>query len=141
MPLLGIVQLHNKMSKQPLLEKAVDDSTKFVITSKFIKWVFGLLSAGIIGILGFAWGLYINVKSDIKDINTNIKGVEKSITKTKEELSDKIEALEDGNVRENSMEISKHEGFFLNLFNRVDTRDETINRNSSRPSNLNSLPE
>ncbi len=55
-----------------IVDKISDDSSNIVITSKSVKWIMGIIATGVVGILGFAWNLYIAVNNKVDKVKDDI---------------------------------------------------------------------
>ena len=120
--------------KKHIVDKVTDDDTKIVMTNKSVKWVIGLLSFGIIGILGFAWGLYVSVSSDLETSKVDIK---KDMTTNQEVVVKALQDLKEGQVKLNETKNHDQDLDIVRLLERTDSRHTVINGNSERPTATN----
>ena len=91
-----------------LADKITDDSSKIIITVKSVKWIFGILFAGVLGIFGFAWGLYIAVDSKVDKVKEEI------IEKMEQLDREKVKPIGDKNNNQD-VEIARLYGAFIML--------------------------
>lgn len=116
--------------KENIVDKVTNDDTKIVITSRSVKWVIGILGASVLGILGFAFSLYVKVNSDIELLDSNM-------TKNKKEIIDKIDNLDKDKVEKNKEKNHNQDLDIVRLYERVDSKNQVINGNTHRPETLN----
>ena len=74
------------------LDQLTNDSTKIVITTKTVKWIFGIVFGGILSILGFAWSLYVKVDLKVEGVKTDI------ISKMEELEKERVKPVESKNI-------------------------------------------
>lgn len=91
-----------------IADKITDDGSKITITVKSAKWIFGLLFGGILGILGFAWGLYIAVDSKVDKVKEEI------IQKMEQLDREKVKPIGDKNNNQD-VDIARLYGAFIML--------------------------
>lgn len=117
-----------------IVDKVTDDDTKIVITTRSVKWIIGILSTAVLGILGFAWGLYLKVDAKVdgqyKDLNDNMN-------KNKSEIIRKMEELDKDKIEKNKEKNYTQDIDIVRLYERVDSKNDRINGNTHRPENLN----
>jgi len=129
-----LITLFINMSEQPnILDKVTDDSTKIVITSKSVKWIIGILSGAVGGILMFAWGLYVTVNSKVDAQYENINTV---MEKNKTEIIDKMTELDKEKIEKNKEKNNVQDVDIGRLYERTDSQNNRINNNVSRPETL-----
>lgn len=116
--------------KENIVDKVTNDDTKIVITARSVKWVIGILGASVIGILGFAFSLYVKVNSDIESLDSNM-------TRNKKEIIDKIDNLDKDKVEKNKEKNHNQDLDIVRLYERVDSKNQAINGNTNRPETLN----
>lgn len=116
--------------KENIVDKVTNDDTKIVITARSVKWVIGILGASVIGILGFAFSLYVKVNSDIESLDSNM-------TRNKKEIIDKIDNLDRDKVEKNKEKNHNQDLDIVRLYERVDSKNQAINGNTNRPETLN----
>ena len=121
-----------------IVDKITDDSTKIVITNKSVKWIVGLLTTGVIGILGFAWGLYISVSGDLESTESSIK---EEMTSNQKAVMDELKDLKDAEVKPNTQKNHAQDLEIVRLLERTNSRHESINGNSERPTTTNNPSE
>jgi len=126
------------MAKKNIIDKVTDDSTKIVITNKSVKWIIGILTTGVVGILGLAWGLYVSVSSDLETTETNIK---QEMTSNQKAVMDKLKDLKDAEVKPNTQKNHDQDLDIVRLLERTNSRHESINGNSERPATTNNPSE
>jgi hypothetical protein len=117
-------------NKKHTLDKIQDDNSKIVVTTKTVKWLFGILGTSIVSLLSFAWGLYVTVdgKVDTKFQEVNVK-----MNENQKELIQKIDDLDRNKVKENTKHNHTQDLNIVRLFERVDSRNQQINRTTTRP--------
>lgn len=116
-----------------IVDKVVDDSTKIIITTKAVKWVLGILVTAVLGILGFAWGLYLTVDGKVDDkFNT----LNTTMETNKKEIIEKLEDLEKTKVEQNLNKNHSQDLDIVRLLERTNSRDNRINRNAVRPASI-----
>ncbi len=126
------------MSKDKnIADKIVDDSTKITITNKALKWVIGIVSGGIISILGFAWGLYVKLDAKVDSTETNIK---QEMSSNQEKIMNAFKELESEEVRPNTDKNNKQDVDIAILLERTNSRGDNINGTTSRPNDEHVLP-
>ena len=81
------------------LDKIQDDNSKIVVTTKSVKWLFGILSTSIVSLLSFAWGLYVTVDGKV---DAKFNEVNDRMDKNQTELIQKIDDLDKNKVKENT---------------------------------------
>jgi hypothetical protein len=116
--------------KENIVDKVTNDDTKIVITSRSVKWVIGILGASVLGILGFAFSLYVKVNSDIESLDSNM-------TKNKKEIIDKIDNLDKDKIEKNKEKNHNQDLDIVRLYERVDSKNQAINGDTHRPETLN----
>lgn len=121
------------------LDKIQDDNSKIVVTTKSVKWLFGILSTAIVSLLSFAWGLYVTVDNKV---DTKFNEVNDRMDKNQTELIQKIDDLDKNKVKENTKHNHTQDLDIVRLFERVDSRGRQINRTTTRPqiSDTTSIP-
>ena len=85
--------------KQHIVDKINNDSTKIVISVKSVKWILGLLSSAILGIGGFAYGLYSSVDTKVDSVKTEL--FQQAIN-NQDAVMKKLEDLEEHDVKDNT---------------------------------------
>lgn len=120
-----------------IVDKITDDNTKIVITNKSVKWIIGLLTFGVMGILGFAWGLYISVSNDLETTESSIK---EEMTNNQKLVMDELKDLKDAEVKPNTQKNHDQDLDIVRLLERTDSRHEDINGNTTRPTTPTVLP-
>jgi hypothetical protein len=122
------------MAKQNIVDKVTDDDSKIVITNRSVKWIIGILVGGIISILGFAWGLY--VKTDTK-IDTKHTEFQSQLKDSETAIIKKMEELDKEKVKPNADKNYAQDMDIVRLYERTNSRDNTINNNGDRPTIIN----
>ena len=122
-----------------IIDKVTDDDTKIVLTNKSVKYVIGLIIFGIMGILGFAWGLYVSVSNDLETEKEKFKTTQ---TTNQREVMKALDDLKDGQVKLNENKNHDQDLDIVRLLERTDSRANAINGTSERPAstNNNTLP-
>ena len=125
------------MAKKNVADKVVDDSTQLNISVKAVKWILGILISSVLGILGFAWGLYISVSGDLDSLSTNMQ---LQMSTDKKEILSKLENLEEKKVDKNAKINNDQDVVIGIVFDRTNSRSASVNSNSVRPTNTSNLP-
>lgn len=92
-----------------IVDKITDDGNNIVITTKSAKWIFGILASGVIGIIGFAWNLYI--------------AVDEKVDKVKDEIIGKMEQLDREKVKPSVDKNYMQDMDIVRLYERTNTKD------------------
>lgn len=92
-----------------IVDKITDDSNNIVITTKSAKWILGILASGVIGIIGFAWNLYI--------------AVDEKVDKVKDEIIGKMEQLDREKVKPSVDKNYMQDMDIVRLYERTNTKD------------------
>jgi hypothetical protein len=121
------------MGDKNIVDKITDDSSKIVITTKSVKWIIGILSFGVIGIFGFAWGLYVTVDGKV---DTKYNELNNNITTTRNDIIYKIDELDKEKVKPNHDKNYKQDLDIVRLYERTNSREVRINRTTDRPMTL-----
>lgn len=116
--------------KVNIVDKVTDDSTKIVITTRSVKWIIGILSGAVLGILGFAWGLYIKVDGKVDE---KFKDLDGKMSTNTTEIIRKMEELDKNKVEKNKEKNFTQDIDIVRLYERVDSRNNRINSNVNRP--------
>lgn len=120
--------------KVNIVDKVTNDNTKIVITNKSVKWVIGLLSAGVIGLLGLAWGLYLKIDAKVDEkydeLNTNM-------VNNKTEIINKIDELDKGKVEKTQEKNYAQDLDIVRLYERTNSKQDNLNGHIQRPAILN----
>ena len=117
-----------------IVDKITDDNTKIVMTNKSVKLIIGLLSFGVIGILGFAWGLYISVSNDLETTESSIK---EEMSTNQKAVMEELKDLKDAEVKPNTQKNHDQDLDIVRLLERTNSRHEVINGNATRPTTIN----
>lgn len=123
----------DKMGNKNIVDKITDDSSKIVITTKSVKWIIGILSFGVIGIFGFAWGLYITVDGKV---DTKYNELNNNITTTRNDIIYKMDELDKEKVKPNHDKNYKQDLDIVRLYERTNSREVRINSTTDRPMTL-----
>jgi len=123
--------------KKNIADKIVDDSSRINVSNKAVKWIIGILTSGVLGILGFAWGLYINVNNKIDSIEKNLKT---EMTSNVKEIIVELEELKKEEVKPNTITNNQQNVDIGVLLERTNSRGESINGTTSRPDNHDTGP-
>jgi hypothetical protein len=116
-----------------IIDKATNDDTKIVITSRSVKWIIGILTTAVLGILGFAWGLYIRVDGKV---DTKFKDLDTKMTDQTTKIIQKIDDLEDVDLKEIEKSNNKQDVDIGRLYERTDSYSDRLNGNANRPTTL-----
>lgn len=116
--------------KVNIVDKVTDDDTKIIITTRSVKWVLGILSGAVFGILGFAWGLYVKVDGKVDEKFEDLDG---KMTTNTTEIIKKMEELDKNKVEKNKEKNFTQDIDIVRLYERVDSRNNRINSNVNRP--------
>lgn len=122
--------------KKHIVDKINDDSTKIVMTSKSVKWILGLMSSAILALGGFAYSLYTSVDSKVDKIKTELLD---EATANQQEVMEKLEDLEDHDVKENTTKNYKQDAEIGILLDRTNSRNNSINNNAVRPTTVDTV--
>jgi predicted RecB family endonuclease len=120
--------------KQNMIDKYTNDDTKIVMTSKSVKWILGILGSSLIALGGFAWGLYTSVDGKVDKVKTELEQLEQNHHK---EVIQKLEKLEDMEVKKNTTKNFEQDTEIGILFDRTNSRGNQINHNAVRPPTTN----
>lgn len=113
-----------------IVDKVVSDNNRLVITNKAVKWIMGILISGVVSLLGLAWGLYVTLDAKVDKMDDDMND---TILETKVAIIDKMEELDKEKVKPNSDKNYKQDLDIVRLYERTNSRGETINHNTSRP--------
>ena len=131
------------MAKKSLQDKAnfvdnvVTDKGSFMLSTKTVKYIIGLLIVGTLSILGTSWGFKASLENTMTEMKTSI---ENKIEKVRIDLTTRIEALEKEDVKPNTKKNYEQDGTIGILLDRTNSRDESVNRNRERPDNISQPP-
>lgn len=123
------------MEKENLIDKVTNENNKIVISNKSVKWVLGILVVGIMGIFGFAYGLYVKVDDKV---DTNYKELNSNIDDTGDDIMEKLEDLDKEKVEPNSDKNYKQDMDIVRLYERTNSKSDRLNSNTNRPQILDS---
>jgi hypothetical protein len=112
-----------------IVDKITNDDSKIVMTSRSVKWVFALLTTGVLGILGFAWGLYVNVQGQMSDMGDRMGN---QMETNQIEVMSALDALKREEVKPNSDKNYKQDLDIVRLYERTNSRERNLNP-TSRP--------
>ena len=113
-----------------LIEKVVNDSTTIKISVKAAKWIGGILTTAIIAILSFSYGLYVKTETKMQ---ANQETITKMIQESKIDVLTKLDKLEMEEVKPSTQKNYTQDIDIVRLYERVDSRNQTINSSSQRP--------
>jgi len=114
--------------KENIVDKINNDDNKIVITTGSVKWILGILGGAIVGILGFAYGLYTTTQTDIETNAT-------ADAKSKAEIIQMIADLKEEDVKLNTKINNSQNVDIGRLYERTDSRNN-VNTGVERPINL-----
>jgi hypothetical protein len=117
-----------------IIDKATNDDTKIVITSRSVKWIIGILTTAVLGILGFAWGLYIKVDGKV---DSKFKDLDTKMNTQTTKIIQKIDDLEDVDLKEIEKSNNKQDVDIGRLYERTDSYSDRLNGSTDRPTTLN----
>lgn len=119
-----------KMAKKNIVDKVTDEDSKIVITNRSVKWIIGILVGSMMGLLGFAYGLYTTLDTKVDamhdEVNTTMK-------ENKDEIIEKIDDLKTDEVDPNSQKNYKQDLDIVRLYERTNSKSEAINHDVERP--------
>ena len=110
------------MEEENIIDKINNDKNKIVIGTKSVKWIIGLLSFSVTGLLGFAWGLYIKVDSKV---DSRYKQLEDTIIKTESNILNRIEKLDNDKIKPNSDKNYRQDMDIIVLYERIGNKSTT----------------
>lgn len=111
-----------------MIDKIVNDD--FKMSAKAVKWIAGILISATLSLVGFAWGLYVKLDEKVDAGNEQL---DTKIEKSKNEVLHKLEDLEADEVKENTVKNYKQDSDIGILYERTNSRSNSINHNSVRP--------
>lgn len=121
--------------KENMVDKINNDSTKIVISVKSVKWIFGILSSAILALGGLAYGLYTSVDAKVDSVKTELL---EEATSNQEKVMEKLEKLEEHDVKENTTKNYKQDADIGILLDRTNSRNN-INNNAVRPTTVDTV--
>lgn len=122
--------------KKHIIDKVNDDDTKIVMSSKSVKWILGILGGAILSLGSLAWGLYIKVDAKV---DAKFEEVTRQAKENQDVIMEKLEALEDKDVKENTKKNYEQDAELGILFDRTNSR-RNVNDNATRPTDNSNGP-
>jgi len=122
--------------KTHVVDKITNDDTKITISNRSVKWILGIISSAILALGGFAWGLYNKADAKVDKVQTEMM---QQMEKNQDEVMDKLEKLEENDVKQNTTKNYEQDKEIGILIDRTNSRSNTINNNAVRPPSMDTV--